>query len=219
MSAKLILSLDGIVLQTCPIDKERITIGRRPENDIVIDNLAVSGDHAVIKTILQDSFLEDLNSTNGVAVNGVTVKQYHLKNNDVIEIGKFRLKYHDDKPVGKTREDVERTMVMRTPFGSPSAKSEKAAPASQGQPGVMKVLSGDDAGTEIDLDKNFVMLGAKGVQVAVVTRRPQGYFVTHVEGVRHPVLNGRELNEHPHLLKAGDVLELGESRYEFGLKS
>jgi hypothetical protein len=218
MSAKLILSLDGIVMQTYPVDKESIKIGRKADNDIVIDNLAISAEHAIIKTILHDSFLEDLDSTNGVSVNGVPVKQYHLKNNDVIEIGKFRLKYLNDKPVSKAKEDVERTMVMRTPFGAPAAKNEKTSTAPQAQMAAMKVLAGENAGSEIELDKSFVMLGTKGVQAAVVTKRPQGYYITHVEGDKHPVLNGTELNEHPHLLKAGDVVEVGNARFELYFK-
>ena len=68
--AKLILSLDGQVLREVPLDKERVTIGRKPHNDIPIENLAVSGEHACIVTILNDSFLEDLGSTNGTLVNG-----------------------------------------------------------------------------------------------------------------------------------------------------
>ena len=85
--AKLILSMDGLVLKEIPLTKERTTIGRKPHNDIQIDNLAVSGEHAVIVTILNDSFLEDLGSTNGTMVNGGAVKKHFLQNNDVVELG------------------------------------------------------------------------------------------------------------------------------------
>ena len=91
--AKLILSLDGTVLKEVPLDKERLTIGRRPSNDLQIENLAVSGEHALIVTILNDSFLEDLGSTNGTLVNGVPIKKHILQHNDVVEIGKYKLKY------------------------------------------------------------------------------------------------------------------------------
>ena len=77
--AKLILSLDGSVIKEVPLDKERLTIGRRPHNDLQIDNLAVSGEHALIVTILNDSFLEDLGSTNGTLVNGVPIKKHILQ--------------------------------------------------------------------------------------------------------------------------------------------
>ena len=89
--AKLILSMDGLVLKELPLAKERTTIGRKPHNDIQIDNLAISGEHAVIVTILNDSFLEDLNSTNGTYVNGQPIKKHFLQNNDVVELGKYRL--------------------------------------------------------------------------------------------------------------------------------
>src|SRR5881628_2796735 len=91
--AKLILSMDGLVLKEIPLAKERTTIGRKPHNDIQIDNLAVSGEHAVIVTILNDSFLEDLGSTNGTLVNGQQVKKHFLQSNDVVELGKYKLKY------------------------------------------------------------------------------------------------------------------------------
>ena len=91
--AKLILSMDGLVLKEIPLTKERTTIGRKPNNDVQIDNLAVSGEHAVIVTILNDSFLEDLGSTNGTVVNSAQIKKHFLQNNDVIELGKYKLKY------------------------------------------------------------------------------------------------------------------------------
>ncbi|MGH6691214.1 MAG: FHA domain-containing protein, partial [Gammaproteobacteria bacterium] len=91
--AKLILSLEGSVIREIPLDKERLTIGRRPQNDIQIENLAVSGEHACIVTILNDSFLEDLGSTNGTLVNGNPIKKHILQNNDVVEIGKYKMKY------------------------------------------------------------------------------------------------------------------------------
>ena len=96
--AKLILSMDGLVLKEIPLDKERMTIGRKASNDIQIDNLAISGEHAAVVTILSDSFLEDLNSTNGTLVNGQSVKKHFLKNGDVIELGKYKLEYVTEGP-------------------------------------------------------------------------------------------------------------------------
>src|SRR5512144_627443 len=112
--AKLILSMDGLVLKEIPLAKERTTIGRKPHNDIQIDNLAVSGEHAVIVTILADSFLEDLGSTNGTCVNGKTVKKHFLQNNDVIELGKYKLKYISEAVAGASKAaDFEKTMILR----------------------------------------------------------------------------------------------------------
>src|SRR5262249_50717985 len=127
--AKLILSMDGLVLKEIPLTKERTTIGRKPHNDIQIDNLAVSGEHAVIVTILNDSFLEDLGSTNGTVVNGNPIKKHFLQNNDVVELGKYKLKFIGEAApaAGGEKADFEKTMVLR-----PSAMKAAAAAARAG---------------------------------------------------------------------------------------
>ena len=130
MAAKIILSMDGVVLQEYPLSKERMTIGRKAHNDIVIDNLAVSGEHAAIVTIQNDSFLEDLDSTNGVIVNGMATKKHFLQNNDVIEIGKYKIKYLNDQPTQTTAADFERTMVLRAPVKQAAGKPALASSAS-----------------------------------------------------------------------------------------
>src|SRR6187431_3312551 len=130
--AKLILSMDGLVLKEIPLTKERTTIGRKPHNDIQIDNLAVSGEHAVIVTILNDSFLEDLGSTNGTVVNGNSVKKHFLQNNDVVELGKYKLKFIGDAApagagAGGDKADFEKTMVLRPSAMKAAAEQAKAA--------------------------------------------------------------------------------------------
>ncbi len=126
MAAKLILSLNGVVLQEHVLDKEHMTIGRKPDNDIVIDNLAVSGEHAAIVTIFNDSFLEDLNSTNGTLVNGAAIKNHFLQNSDVIEIGKYKLKYLNDQIIQSAVADFEKTMVFRASSRIAAATPVKA---------------------------------------------------------------------------------------------
>lgn len=260
MAAKIILSMDGVVLQEYPLSKERMTVGRKSHNDIVIDNLAVSGEHAAIVTIQNDSFLEDLDSTNGVMVNGMATKKHFLQNNDVIEIGKYKIKYLNDQPTQTTAADFERTMVLRAPvkpaatkptlattqsipkvvttedaldatgkFGSTGpmsgsiAKAAAKAPAettgSSQAPAVVQILSGPNAGKELELIKNLTTLGKPGVQVAVLARRPHGYFLTHVEGATFPVVNGESLGEQLRQLKDHDVIELAGVKMEFYFKS
>ena len=331
----MILSMDNLVLKEITLNKERTTIGRKPGNDIHIDNLAVSGEHAVIFTILNDSFLEDLGSTNGTLVNGNMVKKHFLQNNDVIELGKYKLKYVNEQPSQVTSGDYEKTMVIHpkpTPKAAegvsqnlqttqpmrahpldtipgsafaakpaaelkpvehkpvvaeakpaaeaktaaevkPSAemkpaaeakseeemklagevklaveaKSAEAKPSAEAKlkpkpaetkpqaattepkpssaaaakPGLLaaiQILTGPSAGKELDLTKSLTTLGKPGVQVVVVTRRPQGYFMTHVEGATFPLLNGKTLDAQAHALNDHDIIELGGIKMEFFYK-
>src|SRR5258708_30766733 len=131
--AKLILSLDGQVIKEFTLTNERSTIGRKPHNDIQIDNLAVSGEHAIIMTILNDSFLEDLGSTNGTLVNGQPVKKHFLQNNDVVEIGKYKLKYVTETTAAQASPaDFEKTMVLRAPPSS-ARPEQRPEPSSVGE--------------------------------------------------------------------------------------
>jgi len=275
--AKLILTLDGVVLKDYALTKERTTIGRKPHNDVQIDNLAVSGEHAAIVTILNDSFLEDLGSTNGTLVNGQSVRKHFLQNGDVVEIGKYRLKYVSEQAAASAGSDFEKTMLLRpvpraaeprlseapsgmgmamgtgtetrrppprslADAGAQAATRAMPAPLST-QPGAMpsplasipgslasipgigshaapsqgviQILSGPNAGRELTLVKALTTLGKPGVQVAVIAKRPQGFFITHVEGVQHPVLNGRTLDGQAHLLHDHDIIELAGVKMEF----
>ena len=243
--AKLIMSLDNAVIREVPLDKERVTIGRKPHNDVQIDNLAVSGEHALIVTILNDSFLEDLGSTNGTLVNGNPVKKHILQTNDVIEIGKYKLKYVNEGGAGQaTVADFEKTMVLRAPmprpgggappagFGDtqinpsstatqsrPTQTTATAAPKPPEKLAAIQILTGSSAGKELELTKNLTTLGKPGVQVAVITRRPHGYFITHVEGAIFPVVNGKPLDAQAHQLNDHDVIELAGVKMEFFFKN
>ena len=256
--AKLVLSMDTTMLKEIPLSKERTTIGRKPHNDIQIDNLAISGEHAVVITILNDSFLEDLGSTNGTFVNGQSVKKHFLQNGDTIELGKYRLKYVAEVPQQTTNADFEKTMILRpgaaqkppaepvapAPVPAPAPASAPAAPAqpafaahtstSPGMAphpassapaaapalplGAIQILSGGNAGKEMELTKTLTTLGKPGVQVAVIARRPHGYFITHVEGASFPVINGKTLDSQAHQLADHDVIELAGVKMEFFLK-
>lgn len=245
--AKLILSMDGLVLKEIPLAKERTTIGRKPHNDIQIDNLAISGEHAVIITLLNDSFLEDLNSTNGTYINGQAVKKHFLQDGDVIELGKYRLKYISELAQPQTVEaDFEKTMVLRPDLmrksaeqiaakgvgdtqpgvragdfaAQPAPAQAPAAPHGDLPPAVIQILNGGNAGRELELTKTLTTLGKPGVQVAVIARRPHGYFITHVEGASFPVVSGQTLEaSKPHPLKDHDVIELGGIKMEFFFKT
>jgi hypothetical protein len=232
--AKLILSMDGLVLKEIQLNKERLSIGRKPHNDIQIDNLAISGEHAVVVTILNDSFLEDLNSTNGTLVNGQPVKKHILRNNDVIELGKYKLKYMSDSQAGAAAGDFDKNALMRSamaklpgemqlaPTGSPT-RSNLGVPPSPPAPSIpaaaIQLLSGPNAGKELELTKTLTTLGKPGLQVAVIARRPHGYFITHVEGRQFPVVNGKALDAQAHPLSDHDVIEIAGIKMEFFLKA
>lgn len=249
---KLILSMDGLVLKEIPLDKERLTIGRKPNNDIQIDNLAISGQHALITTILNDAFLEDRNSTNGTYVNGQPVKKHVLQSNDVIELGKYRLRYVADAvQSGLSQSDLVDTQALR-PIMAPPELDVAAARAGTGigagagahratetqllpphlhdaalnstvggggaRVGVVQILSGANSGRELELTKSLTTLGKPGKQVAVITRRPHGYFITHVEGAAFPLLNGRELDAQAHRLSEHDIIDIAGVKMEFFLR-
>jgi hypothetical protein len=264
--AKLILSVDGQVLKEYTLSKERTLIGRKPHNDIQIDNLAVSGEHAAIITILNDSFIEDLGSTNGTMVNAKPIKKHFLQNNDVVEIGKHKLKYFNDAPQAATAADFEKTMIIRNPAKAtptpvkaeaslgdthtnlkpidtqtqkpnvspppampamersspPTATHPPGAPAAGAAGGLrdaaIQVLSGAAAGRTLDLTKNLTTIGKPGLQVAVITKRPNGYFITHVEGSTYPTLNGASLGAQAHPLGDHDLIEIAGVKMEFFYK-
>ncbi len=240
--AKLVLSMNSAVQGEYELNRERLTIGRKPENDIPIDNLAVSGKHALIITILDDSFLEDLGSTNGTYVNGKLIKKHALKNGDVITIGKHELKYINEKATAD-EEEFEKTMIIKPGSASAALAAAQAAEragagvapgrpaAAAGQPvapssmplGRLTVLNGPIAGKELELTKALITLGKPGTQVAVISRRPQGYFLTHIEsdgdGKRYPIVNGEAIGPKAYQLKNNDLIELAGIKMEFTTSS
>ena len=218
---KLVVSLDGVVIKEVQITKDKTTLGRRPYNDMVIDNLAVSGEHAVLQMVGNDVFIEDLNSTNGTYINGKAIKKQLLAHNDTVEIGKYKIKYLTDEG-----GDYEKTMIMRPGTTAPPAFSPSQPPhsgfgglagagASAGTPASIKVLSGAASGREVTLTKVVTTVGKPGVQVASITKRPTGYVFAHVEGSARPVVNGMPLAGESVPLHHGDVIELAGTQMQF----
>jgi pSer/pThr/pTyr-binding forkhead associated (FHA) protein len=217
---KLVVSLDGVVIKEVQITKDKTTLGRRPYNDMVIDNLAVSGEHAVLQMVGNDVFIEDLNSTNGTYINGKAVKKQLLAHNDTVEIGKYKIKYLTDDG-----GDYEKTMIMRPgdapqppafrPSQPPSSGYGGLGGAGAGGPASIKVLSGAASGREVSLTKVVTTVGKPGVQVASITRRPSGYVFAHVEGSARPMVNGTPLTGDSVPLHDGDVIELAGTQMQF----
>jgi pSer/pThr/pTyr-binding forkhead associated (FHA) protein len=238
--ARLVLSLDGQVMAEYNMNKERYTIGRLPDNDIRIDNAAVSGHHSLIINILNDSFLEDLNSTNGTYVNGKLIKKHALQHGDVITVGHHQLRFVEDD---EAQDEFEKTMVIQpssrpvekvraasevaehvSPSLSATGKSRALDPAALNGAAVKKaklqVLSGAFAGRELELNKALTTLGRPGVQVAAITRRSEGYFIVHVDSGKSddfPLVNGSPIGGQAMRLSDNDVIQLAGVKMGFFL--
>ena len=240
--SKLILSFEGTMLKTVDLNKERITIGRRPDNDIQVDNLAVSGLHATVTTVLNDSVIEDQNSTNGTLINGELTQKHLLKHGDIIEIGKHTLRYVVETATATPYQEFAKTMVIRRPdaaaHGAHAAHAEHAPPLTHAavpaprpapaaaapapvpsREAALKILTGSAAGRILDLNKSLTTIGKAGVQVAVFTRRPVGFFVTHVEGDVFPLINGESLGTQARQLNDQDTIEIAGTKMIFIYKT
>ena len=205
--AKLIVSIDGVVIREIELTKERTSIGRRPYNDVVIDNLAVSGEHAALQIAGADYFVEDLNSTNGSYLNGKALKRERLNSGDIVEIGKYKIKFVGDDPQAQKHEA---TMIMR-----PGAMPVAAAAAAPVASASIRVISGAAAGREVVLTKVVTTIGKPGLAVAAITKRMSGYVVAHVDGEGKTLLNGNAIGADPVHLKSGDKLELAGTEMQF----
>ncbi|WP_426165391.1 FHA domain-containing protein [Pseudoduganella sp. R-34] len=203
--AKLLVMREGVIEQTVQLTKERMTVGRHKHNDIVLNHPAVSGEHALVTTILDDSFLEDLQSTNGTFVNGHRIGKHFLQNKDVIKMAKYHLEFVSDgiRPLAAAAATIP---AMPVPPSAPAA-----APNTQFAElplAHIEVLNGSNAGKTLSLTKAVTSLGRPGVQVVVITRALEGYSVAHVEGDKSPLLNGDPMPRQPHPLKGGEILDL-----------
>ena len=212
--AKIIVSLDDNLIKVVPLNKDRMTLGRRPYNDIVVDNLAVSGEHAALQVIGHDYFIEDLNSTNGTYINEQKVKRQILKNGDTIEIGKYAIKYVQDgfntssTAMDATFNDDDETPVEEK---KPLFEQTKFAEAYV----AIKILSGPSTGKELPLVKIVTTIGKPGEAVIAITKRPKSYMVAHVEGATRPSLNGVSFGLDAVPLKNGDLFELAGTAMQF----
>lgn len=244
---KLILSIDGVAVKEFILAGDRTTIGRKTTNNIQIDNLAVSGEHAVVTSLMNDSFIEDLNSTNGTFVNGKPIRRHLLHTGDIIEIGKHKLKFIQDNKDPSDGNDYERTTTVRTASRFPEA-SEAAPPldieeirrsfvkspeatviqapdawtevekVEEAIPlGLIQVLNSPIAGRILNLSKELTRIGKSGGDVAVIARRSNGYFLTSVEG-NEPSVNGAPLNGQARLLCDHDIIQLAGVKLEFYFK-
>lgn len=213
---RMIVSIDSVVIKEVKLTKERTTLGRRPYNDIVIDNLAVSGEHAVIHMTDDGVEIEDVGSTNGTYVNAKAVTRQELRNGDIVEVGKYKIRFLQEAE----GENFEKTMLVKPGMVSPSMVAPRAAAAATPQAAVplsavIRVMSGAAAGREVALLKVVTTIGKPGVAVASITKRHQGHVLAHVEGPDRPLLNGIPMGEAPVSLKHGDRITLAGTEMQF----
>lgn len=217
---KLIITESSGATRELVLDKERVSIGRHADNDICLNDKAVSGHHAVIITILSDSFLEDLDSTNGTLVNGKQIAKHPLSSGDTVSIGRNSLRYEGDEPAGG--EDFEKTMILRPSQMAAAMGTTPAAAAASGegkpQTGRLRVETGSNAGRELELTKALTTIGKPGVQVAAITKRADGFYIVHVgggTGGKRPLVNGAEIDQQARKLSANDIIELAGTQMRF----
>ena len=203
---QLIASVEGVEIKHLNLQKDRTTLGRLPDNDIVFDNMVVSGHHCVFELRgLADVFIEDLGSTNGTYVNGKMVKRQQLRDGEVIGIGNFRIRYL----AASERPGFTRTAAMKLDAPGSAAEPRHA---------IFRVLTGSSAGLEMPVVKTVTTFGKPGVAVVAVSHRRDGYYVALVDGDTLPLLNGEVIGLHAVQLSHDDVLELAGTRMRFQLK-
>ena len=241
MTAKLIMKSDSGETIDFDLTKETVTIGRKPNNDIHVDNLSVSGNHAQIITILDDSFLEDLGSTNGTYINGKLVKKHALEHGDKIALGKYQIEYNN---ADAAENDFEQTMIIRpgeagmpeqaggkeidksmhkitAAIAEEAQKTSTASTSNSELKACLQLLSGANAGKELVLKKALTTIGQPGVQVAAITKRPQGYFIINVDGGPNnvaPKIGGSEIGTNAQALNNHDIIEVAGVKMEFYIK-
>ena len=231
----LVISIDGAVIKEVTLSKERTTLGRRPYNDIVIENLAVSGEHAVLTMRDGKVTIEDLRSTNGTFVNGRAIQKHELLHGDLLDIGRYKIRFlgnvlmDSDAPVPSSSKTLahisEEPDSDYAKLSSPSGFGEISSFAStiQGtvsslpeRHAVIRMMTGSMAGKEVSLYKVVTTLGKPGVAIASITQKPHGFVLTQLEGESEALkLNGQVVGPLSVPLLNGDTMELAGSTMRF----
>jgi pSer/pThr/pTyr-binding forkhead associated (FHA) protein len=215
--ATIILAKDGIDLQVLPLLKARTTIGRRTYNDIVIDALGISGEHAVIAMSPSEIFFEDLDSTNGSQLNGQPVKKHFLQDGDIIELATHTIRYRADEDALDTPAAVTLASAAQDTLGDmrQTTVPSPLTPLAEKSTAVIKILKGIGAGKEIALTKTMTTIGRPGIQVAVLAKSRQGFSLTHIEGKVPALVNGTSIGAATCMLTDGDLIEMSGAEMVF----
>ena len=202
--ARLIITHQGTVIKEYDLSKEKVTVGRKPSNDIILDDPTVSGLHAAFLH-MQHTYIEDMNSTNGVKLNGKAVNKRQLNHGDLVLIGQHEFKFIDDAV-----QDFESTVVIAPPVQA-NAATKKIIKAS------VVIAKGPKEGESIALNKPYTKLGSSS-QVAVIARRGESYYLMPMTGGAQgdsPKLNDKQIGAESMLLKNGDIIEVASTQLKF----
>ncbi len=205
--ARLIITHQGTVIKEYDLSKEKVTVGRKPSNDIVLDDPTVSGTHAAFLH-MQHTYVEDMNSTNGIKLNGKQISKRQLNHGDLVLIGQHEFKFIDDAV-----QDFESTVVIAPPVKE-TKEAKKAAKAS------VVIAKGAKAGESIALNKPYTKLGSSS-QVAVIARRGESYYLMPMTGGAKgdsPKLNGKQIGAESMVLGDGDVIEVASTELKFTIE-
>lgn len=205
--ARLIITHQGTVIKEYDLSKENVTVGRKPTNDIVLDDPTVSGTHASFLH-MQHTYVEDMNSTNGIKLNGTKVNKRQLNHGDIVLIGQHEFKFIDDAV-----QDFEQTVVIAAPVQQ--VKEEKKPVTAN-----VVIAAGPKEGESIALNKPYTKLGSAS-QVAVIARRGESYYLMPMSGGgqgESPKLNGRQIGAESMLLNDGDLIEVATIQLKFKIE-
>jgi hypothetical protein len=241
--AKLVIKLNDEVQDHVEIKQGDMKIGRKPGCDVVLDNLAVSGEHANIFTIGEDSFIQDLNSTNGTFINNKRITKHHLRNGDQVMIGKHTLVFLTERApqVERPTEEFAKTVIINparseVPVPAPARVSPAPAHVAPAPPpppapashhhaaghaaghGSLVIVSGPNNGKRVELVKEVTSLGKTGKRAATIVRTPEGFRLKSGDGDTATKLNGRSVDTTGTLLKNGDIIDVAGTRLQFYLK-
>jgi len=216
MTLKIIIIKEDKPVQQVTMEQTRLTIGRRAECDIPIKDPAVSGNHAEIEFVGNGYILRDLGSTNGVHVKGRQVKEYAVKDEDLITIGEHQLRIQMIDKTPPSKQAPVRPVVEDLGRDVTEIRSQ---PVSSQTDGYLKIVVGGDPGEVVKLEDSLTTIGVPGIQVAAVSKRPQGHFIIHVDGGKDrnktPVVNGESIGFKSRRLEVGDLIEVAELQFEY----
>lgn len=217
--SRLTLSFKGRVLKTFPLHQGAVYIGSDPECLVHIDSLAIQPRHARVETRGQESILYDEGTEDGTYVNQTRISEYSLKDNDVIRVGKHNLTFSEEE-VSQLDANESSTSIDIHPVMEHLEEQDTAPAANteENKQGWLQILTGQNLGKTMSLKRTMTNLGKPGVATAVITRRHDGYFISHLEGKMTPMVGNKAIGDQSVKLNDGDTITIGNIKMQFYLE-